>query len=247
MSVSIDFVSGIPVGTEGHDMIMVVIDRFTMFAHFIPTFKTITGKETAKLFISNIIKLHGFPEEIVSDRDTRFNSMFWQTIQNILGTQLSFSSVNHPESDGQTERTIQIVNRLIRSYMQNDPTNWVELLPMLEFAYNSSYQKSIHTTPFMADIGRNPTVPPFQSTFQLDRVSTLAQDLTEKLQAIKKRTETLLAEAQNDQERWANKTREDLTFEIGQWILLHRDAYAPATTSLSYRKYNPSTMALLNS
>ena len=228
-SVSMDFVTGLPPSTNGHDMIMVIVDRFTKVAHFIPTYKTLTGEEAAKLFLSHVVKLHGFPEELVTDRDIRFQSKFWQTIQHILGAQLSYSSANHPESDGQLERTIQTVNRLLRSYTHNDPTNWVELLPMLEFSYNSTYHSAIKTTPFTADIGRNPTVPPFQSAYQFDRQSFKATDLAEKLKGVHARTQQFLVDAQHEQERWANRTREEITYEVGDWILLHRDAYAPAT------------------
>lgn len=104
---------------------------------------------------------------------------------------------------------------------------------------NSSYQKAIHTTPFMADLGPNPSVPPFQSTFQLNRVSTLAQDLADTLKAIKLRTEQYLADAQQEQERWANRTRENLVFEVGEWILLHRDAYSSPPITIQYKKVQP--------
>lgn len=218
---------------------MVVVDRFTKVSHFIPTFKTITGAETAKLFLSHVVRLHGFPQEIVSDRDTRFQAKFWDTIHTILGTQLLKSSANHPESDGQTERTIRTVTSLIRSFAANDPQNWVELLPMLEFAYNSSFHATIKTTPFMADIGRNPQMPPLQPSFHLENESTLAKDLSVKLRAIQLRTAQFLTDGQHNQERWANKTREDITYEVGDWILLHRDAYSPPTSTLLYRKVQP--------
>lgn len=238
-SVSLDFVTGLPPGPFGHNMIMVIVDRFTKVAHFIPTFKTLTGEMAAYLFIDHVIRLHGFPRQIVSDRDVRFFSKFWITIHHILGIKLTLSSANHPETDGQTERTIQIINRLIRSYIKADPTTWVQLLPLLEFAYNSAYHRSLKTSPFMADIGRTPQLPPFMNTFDLHNTSLRAEDLGLRLAALAKRTYAFLSEAQDSMEHSANKKREDIVYHVDDYVLLHQQAYSPREQTATYRKTHP--------
>jgi len=238
-SVTMDFVSGLMPGRDGYDMVMVVVDRFSKMAHFIPTFQKSGGETVAKLFVDNIIRYHGFPDNIVSDRDIRFFSGFWLTLNAIFGTKLSFSTANHPQTDGQSERTNQVLNRLIRQYAAHDPQSWVELLPMLEFAYNSSFHSAIQTTPFMVDTGRNPTVPPLLSTRDMDR-SIRAEDIAVRFAAIQARTQQFLSDAQDVAERTANQTREDIRYHVGDLILLHRSAYTPLeVTDLKYAKTYP--------
>lgn len=111
---SIDFMISLPKTARGHTAIMVVVDRLSKMAHFIPTRDTVTGPEVARLFVDNIYKLHGMPRDIVSDRDTKFTAGFWSTFFKILGTKLNMSSARHPESDGQTERTIQTLEEYLQ-------------------------------------------------------------------------------------------------------------------------------------
>mmetsp|Transcript_5973 Transcript_5973/g.7268 ORF Transcript_5973/g.7268 Transcript_5973/m.7268 type:complete len:1243 (-) Transcript_5973:294-4022(-) len=234
-SVSMDFITGLPPTTQGCDSIMVIVDRFTKVAHFVPTIKGITGEQAAKLFIDNVIRLHGLPQEIISDKDLTFLSSFWKTIQSSFGTELKFSTTNHPETDGQTERVNAIVNRLLRSYAANEHVAWQDYISTLEFAYNSSHQTSIQTTPFMADLGRLPRIPNAEEI--IDQLySSKAHELAIKLKAIYTRTQDLIMEAQAEQEKHANKKREAIKYEIGDFILLHRDAYLNHT---QYFKLQP--------
>ncbi|CAI7877767.1 unnamed protein product [Closterium sp. NIES-53] len=103
--VTMDFVTGLPVGASGNDAILVVVDRLTKMAHFAACKKSITAEETARLFIATIVRLHGIPTAIISDRDTKFTSNFWHNLWQQFGTRLQFSSSYHPETDGQIERT----------------------------------------------------------------------------------------------------------------------------------------------
>ncbi|CAI7863412.1 unnamed protein product [Closterium sp. NIES-54] len=105
--VTVDFVTGLPAGASGINAILVVVDRLTKMAHFITCKKSITAEETARLFISTIVRLHGIPASISSDGDTNFTSNFWRNLWQQFGTRLQFSSSNHPETDGQTEWTNQ--------------------------------------------------------------------------------------------------------------------------------------------
>ena len=99
-----DFITGLPRSGTGYDMIMVVVDRFSKMAHFIPAHKRLNAAACARLFSDNVIKLHGVPQRIVSDKDIRFMNKFWQTLHYLNGSSLLFSTTNQPETDGQTER-----------------------------------------------------------------------------------------------------------------------------------------------
>ena len=108
-----DFVSGLPRSPMNHDSIWVIVDRLTKTAHFIPIVMTYSMDRLAELYVQHIVRLHGVPKSIVSDRDTRFTSKFWKSLQNALGTRLKFSSAFHPQTNGQSERTIQILEDML--------------------------------------------------------------------------------------------------------------------------------------
>src|SRR5579883_2484423 len=104
-----DFVNGLPRTKNGNDSIWVIVDRLTKVAHFIPVRICYSGDKLAQLYIDNIVKLHGVPSRIVSDRGTQFTSKFWKSLHKAMGTKLDFSSAYHPQTDGQTERINQIM------------------------------------------------------------------------------------------------------------------------------------------
>ena len=113
--VSMDFITGLPRTQSGHDSVWVIVDRLTKVAHFIPVRTTYGGDRLAKLYIERIVKLHGVPKRIVSDRGTQFTSRFWSRLHEALGTKLDFSSAYHPQTDGQTERVNQILEDMLRA------------------------------------------------------------------------------------------------------------------------------------
>ena len=113
--IAMDFVTGLPKTTRSHDAIWVVIDRLTKSAHFIPIRTTFSLEQLADLYVREIVRLHGVPKSIVSDRDARFTSKFWRSVQRALGTKLNFSTAFHPQTDGQSERTIQTLEDMLRA------------------------------------------------------------------------------------------------------------------------------------
>ena len=115
-----DFLGPLPKSKTGKDMILVVIDRLTKMAHFIPTQSTVTSKETADLFLQNIFRQHGLPSTIVSDRDPRFTAKFWTALQEALGVKLLISTADYLQTDGQSEAAVKIIQKLLRPFVYQD-------------------------------------------------------------------------------------------------------------------------------
>ena len=112
-SIGMDYLMPVPESKNGHKAILIVVDRLMKMAHYIPTTNTVTAREITELFLQNIFRYHGLPDNIVSDRDPRFTSRFWENLHKILGIKLLMSTAEHPQTDGQSEATVKIVQKLI--------------------------------------------------------------------------------------------------------------------------------------
>jgi transposase InsO family protein len=124
------------------------VDQLTKVAHFIPIKTTYSGPQLAELYMSGIVCLKGVPKKIVSDRGTQFTSRFWERLHESLDTQLHFSSVYHPQTDGQTKRVNQILEDMLRACALQYGRSWDKSLPYAEFSYNNSYQESLKMAQF---------------------------------------------------------------------------------------------------
>ncbi|GJT94515.1 putative reverse transcriptase domain-containing protein [Tanacetum coccineum] len=133
---------------------LVIVDRLTKSAHFIPTRETDSMETLTRLYIKEIVSRHGVPISIISDRDSHFTSRFWQSLQKALGTQLDMSTAYHPETDGQSERTIKTLEDMLRACVVDFGKGWEKHLPLVEFSYNNSYHASIKAAPFEALYGQ---------------------------------------------------------------------------------------------
>ncbi|KAI3725796.1 hypothetical protein L1987_65589 [Smallanthus sonchifolius] len=148
-----DFITKLPRTSRGYDSIWVIIDRLTKSAHFLPIREDYRVEKLARIYIDEIVSRHGVPLNIISDRDARFTSCFWQSLQTALGTRLDLSTAYHPQTDGQTERTIQTLEDMLRACVIDFGGNWDSHLSLIEFSYNNSYHTSINMAPFEALYG----------------------------------------------------------------------------------------------
>ena len=149
-----DFVSGLSISPKGHDAIWVIVDRMTKSTHFLSIWMNYSHDQLAPLYVDEIVRLHGVPTCIVSNRDPRFTSHFWGGVQNALGTRLNFSTAFHPQIDGLFERTIQTLEDMLRACVLDLKRSWASHLPLVEFAYNNSFRSSMKAAPYEALYGR---------------------------------------------------------------------------------------------
>ena len=141
--ISMDFVTALPRSPKGNNSIWVIVDRLTKSSHFLPIRDDFSMEQLARLYIKEVVPLHGIPVSIVSDRDPRFTSKFWRSLQNSWGTKLKLSTAFHPQTDGQSERTIQTLEDMLRSCVIDFQGSWENHLPFVELSYNNSYHSSI--------------------------------------------------------------------------------------------------------
>ncbi|KAJ9672728.1 hypothetical protein PVL29_026082 [Vitis rotundifolia] len=217
-NITMDFVIGLPRTRSKKNGVWVIVDRLTKSAHFLAMKTTDSMNSLAKLYIQEIVRLHGIPVSIVSDRDPKFTSQFWQSLQRALGTQLNFSTAFHPQTDGQSERVIQILEDMLRACVLEFSGNWADYLPLAEFAYNNSYQSSIGMAPYEALYGRPCRSPLCWIEMGESRLlgPEIVQETTEKIQLIKEK----LKIAQDRQKSYADKRRRPLEFEEGDWVFV---------------------------
>ncbi|GJX38167.1 putative reverse transcriptase domain-containing protein [Tanacetum coccineum] len=149
-NITMDFITKLPKSSQGFDTIWVIMDRLTKSAHFLPIRENDPLDKLARLYLNRIVARHGIPASIICDRDGRFTSNFWRSFQKALGTDISMSTAYHPETDGQSERTIQTLEDMLRACVIDFGKGWVKHLPLAEFSYNNSYHASIKAAPYEA-------------------------------------------------------------------------------------------------
>ena len=212
------FVTGLPWTQRKHDAIWVIVDRLTKFAHFLPVNVEDSLEKLAKLYVDEIVRLHGVPVSIVLDRDPRLTSRFWPSLQTTLGTRLHFSTTFHPQTDGQSERTIQTLEDMLRVCVMEFKGSWDTHLALMEFAYNNSYQCSVDMAPFEALYGRKCRTPVCWDAVAERRLvgPKLVQITSEKVKVVCYN----LKVARDKQKSYADNRRRDLQFEIGDQVFL---------------------------
>ncbi|GJR49256.1 reverse transcriptase domain-containing protein [Tanacetum coccineum] len=216
--ITMDFVTKLPKTSTGHDAIWVIVDRLTKSAHFIPIRATDSMETLTRLYIKEIVSRHGVPISIISDHDSHFTSRFWQSLQNALGTQLDMSTAYHPETDGQSERTIQTLEDMLRACVIDFGKGWDKHLPLVEFSYNNSYHASIKAAPFEALYGRKCRSPVCWTEVGDSQLTgpEIIQETTKKIVQIRQH----LQAARDRQRSYANVRRKPLEFQVGDRVML---------------------------
>jgi hypothetical protein len=216
--ISMDFIVGLPNTSQRHDSIWVIVDRLTKTAHFLPVHTTYNAKKYAEIYLDQIVRLHGIPKTIISDRGAQFVPRFWEQLQQALGTNLIQSSAYHPQTDGQTERINQILEDMLRACVIQYDKHWDKCLVLAEFSYNNSYQSSIKIAPFKALYGRQcRTTLNWSQTGEREIFGPdLVNEAEEKVKIIRNN----LKVAQSRQKSYADKRRKPIQFEVGDFVYL---------------------------
>jgi hypothetical protein len=172
----------------------------------------------AQLFVEHVVRLHGLPSEIISDRGPQFSSQLWKSICGLLKIDTKLSSAYHPQTDGQTERANRVLEEMLRAYVGPLQDDWDLLLPLAEFAVNSAWHESVRETPFYLNYGRHPVTP---ATHGLPTAAhPAAAELATRIRTSVERAQTLLRSAQQRQKRFADERRRERSFAVGTPVLL---------------------------
>jgi hypothetical protein len=222
--IAMDFMEGLP-HVNGKSVILTVVDRFSKHVHFIALSHPYTAASVAKAFFKAIVRLHGFPRSIVSDRDPVFTGNVWKDLFKLAVVQLRISTAFHPQTDGQSE----IVNKTIAMYLRcitgDRPRAWLDWLPWAEYCYNTSYHSALKATPFEVVFGRSPPalLPYTEGSAAIETVDNMLRDRDAFLQDVHER----LLQAQAYAKCHYDGHHRALEFAVGDWVLLrllHRSA-----------------------
>jgi len=218
-SVSMDFLTGLPKTQRGKDAIFVVVDRLSKMCHLCPTTKDASAPDIARLFFSDIFRLHGMPTSIVSDRDAKFTSNFWKALFDLCGVDLRLSSAYHPQTDGQTERTNRTLEQVLRNYINHRQDDWDLHLTPAEFAINDSKQSSTGFSPFFLNANQHPVTP--QALINpRDTPVPAANDHARTFSENTKLARENLVAAQERQKRFADNNRKEEELNVGDRVLI---------------------------
>ncbi|GJS40106.1 putative reverse transcriptase domain-containing protein [Tanacetum coccineum] len=235
--ITMDFVSGLPRTPSGCDTIWVIVDQLTKSTHFLPMKKTDTMEKLTQLYLKEVVCRHGVSILIISDRDSHFTSRFWKSLQKALGTNLDMSTAYHPQMDGQSERTIQMLEDMLRAYVINFGSSWDRHLPLVEFSYNKIYHVSIKAAPYEDLYGwkcRSPVCWSEVGDSQLTGPE-LIREMTEKIVQIKNR----LLTGRSHQKSYADRRTKPLEFKVGDMVLLKVSSWKGAVRFGKRGKFSP--------
>jgi hypothetical protein len=218
-TITMDLITDLPETEQGYDSVVVFVDKLTKMTHIAPCKKTISAEQFADLYLQNVVRLHGFQESIVSDRDPRWTGDFWRQVCKQFQTKLHFSTAFHPETDGQTERMNRTVEETLRHYVSPNHTDWDNHLPMIEFAINNALQLATSQTPFYMHTGFHPLTP-------LSHTQQAASNPQAAVVRVAWQTRVQLAteklkNAQNRQKQLLDNKRRDVTYKVHDMVLLN--------------------------
>ncbi|KAL3688559.1 hypothetical protein R1sor_014868 [Riccia sorocarpa] len=224
-AISMDFITKLP-ESSGHDAILVIVDRFSKLARFIPTLGTATAFTTAKTFLDGWWRFYGLPRSIVSDRDPKFTSAFWKHLYRKMQTKLLFSTAFHPQTDGQTEKVNSVLNQYLRNFINADQRDWAKWLGPAEYCYNSTKHSATGESPFLLAYGREPEGPldlalsESASSAHTRTRQAVAEDFLAERQQREENAKRNLLKAQKRYMKEANKHRRQVKYQVKEKVWL---------------------------
>ncbi|GJS33190.1 putative reverse transcriptase domain-containing protein [Tanacetum coccineum] len=212
-NITMDFVTKLPKSSQGYDTIYVIVDRLTKSAISVPMRETDLMEKLARMYLKEVVTRHGIPVSIICDRNPRFASNFWRSLQKDLGTNLDMSTAYHPQTDGQREITIQTLEDMLRACAIDFGKGWVNHLPLVEFSYNNRYHASIKAAPFEALYCRKCRSPVCWAEVGQVQLTGLeiVQETTEKIIQIKQRMQVTC----DRQKSYVDLKRKPMTSKLG--------------------------------
>lgn len=217
--VTMDFMTQLPTTAAGNDAIVVFVDKLSKLVHIVPCKSNITAPQTAHLYLNHVVRHHGLARVIISDRDPKFTSKFWRALHQQLDTKIALSTAYHPQTDGQTENANRNIQTVLRHVVNKRHNDWDEHLLMVEIAINSSVQESTGFSPFYLNSGQHPTMIT-DLQFEQQQPNLAVNELLQRLQADVLAAQQSIREAQQRQTTAANKHRRDVTYVVGDKVLL---------------------------
>ncbi|GKE80198.1 putative reverse transcriptase domain-containing protein [Tanacetum coccineum] len=236
-NITMDFVTKLPKSPQGHDTIWVIVDRLTKSAIFTPMRETDPMEKLERIYQKEVVTRHEITVSIIYDRDPRFASNFWRSLQKALGTNLDMSTAYHPQTDGQSERTIQTLEDMLRASVIDFGNGWVKHLPLVEFSYNNSYHSSIKAAPFEALYGRKCRSPVFWAEVGQVQLTgpEIVQETTEKVIKIKQRMQA----ARDQQRSYTDLKCKPMEFQVGDRVMLKVSPWKGVVHFGKWGKLNP--------
>lgn len=239
-TISIDFVGPLPPTKDYFNYILVVVDKFSKMAHFIPTTTNVTSKQTAELLINNIVRLHGLPDAIISDRGHEFTASLFQEVWKAMGTELRMSTAYHPQSDGQTERVNRELEQQLRAHADRTGSNWKEWLAIVEMHYNSDVHSSTGKTPYEmngVDWRDQWALALRRSTTSLP--NDQANDLLRDIRTTWEDARQVMIKQREQQRKYADQHRRDERYQVGDLVMLSTEHLASGKGKLQDRWIGP--------
>ena len=244
--VSLDLITQLPRSLAGNDAIVVFVDKVTKMVHYVATTTTVTAPQLATLFLREVVRLHGVPDSLLSDRDPRFTAHFWRSLWDRLGTKLTMSTAYHPQTDGQTERSNRTLEEMLRSYVNWRQTDWDVHLSTLEIAFNNSKQSSTGFTPYYLNSGHEIRLPLDASLPLVDGNNPVASERIRRLHEDLMMARDHIERAQKRQAQYADQHRRHVTFSIGDRVLLSTEHLrmigVKRTPKLTFKFIGPFTV-----
>jgi transposase InsO family protein len=238
--ISIDFVGPLPRTPDYFNYVLVVVDKFSKMAHFIPTTTNVTAEETARLLLEHVVRLHGLPEAIISDRGHEFTAHLFQEVWTAMGTDLRLSTAYHPQSDGQTERVNRELEQQLRVHANRTGNNWKQWLTVVEMHYNSDLHESTGKTPYeMNGVDWRDQWGVAMASARPRLRNDAAEDLLRDIRTTWEDARQVMIRQRAQQKKYADRRRREEHYAVGDQVMLSTKQLAEGKGKLRDRWVGP--------